>query len=53
MSGWVRPDFDELCKQLSGAYVACSCGHILETFEQVREHWQLGHFDMVQEEDVG
>ncbi len=41
----VRPDYDALCRELSGAYVSCNCGVILQTFEAVREHWQQGHFD--------
>jgi hypothetical protein len=22
----------------------CPCGHVLQTMEQIREHWQRGHF---------
>jgi len=33
--------------KISGAgYIACSCGHMLQTIEQSREHWQSGHWDL-------
>jgi hypothetical protein len=41
-----RPDWHELVKQTSGAYLSCSCGQILQTMNQVRMHWQFGHFDI-------
>lgn len=44
----VRPPWEEIVAELSGCYVACSCGHILQTFEEVREHWQRGHYDYVE-----
>ena len=38
-----RPAFDDVCKV--AGYIACSCGAILGSFDQVREHWSRGHFD--------
>ena len=29
-------------------YIACPCGHMLGYVEAVRDHWQLGHFDIPQ-----
>lgn len=26
-------------------YIQCSCGTIIQTVQQYREHWQSGHFD--------
>ena len=46
----VRPTWEET----SGyrGYIACSCGQILQTVGQTREHWQMGHFDRVKEETI-
>ena len=43
-----RPTWGEICKKyLSfGGYVICSCHHVLQTIENVKEHWQQGHFDI-------
>jgi len=32
--------------------VACSCGQMLQTFEQTREHYQAGHFDEPQYQTI-
>ncbi len=29
--------------ELNPGYVACTCGHVLQNMEQIREHWQRGH----------
>ncbi len=34
------------------AYVACTCGAILQTMEITREHWQAGHWDQPQYETM-
>jgi hypothetical protein len=26
-------------------HIQCSCGHVLQSVEGTREHWQMGHFD--------
>jgi len=44
----VRPSWEEM-QRLSGAYVLCACRATLQTHEAVREHWQRGHFDYVQQ----
>lgn len=37
----------------SGAgYVACDCGHILQTFEESFDHWQAGHWDILQYQTI-
>ena len=43
----VRPDWDTFTQQYAGVLIACTCGQILHTFEQVRAHWESGHFDYV------
>ena len=45
----VRPDWNVLIGHvhLHRAYVMCNCGHVLQTQEETREHWQRGHFDYV------
>lgn len=47
----VRPGWYEFVKKTSGGYLQCTCGRVLQTFEQVRDHWQLGHFDYPTEYD--
>ena len=32
--------------------IKCSCGHDLWTRESVRDHWQMGHFDIPQYVDI-
>ena len=41
--GMHRPPWDEVAGWRG--YVSCSCGSMLTTVPQTREHWQLGHFD--------
>ncbi len=41
-----RPDWYTFVKQTSGAFLSYTCGDILQTIKQVRNHWQCGHFDM-------
>lgn len=43
--GMDREPWEEFQRKHFGGYVGCSCGSILQTCEQVREHWQSGHFD--------
>jgi len=40
--GMFRPLWEDI---KLGGYVQCSCEQVLQTVEQSREHWQLGHFD--------
>jgi len=42
----IRPRWDELDFRGAGV-VGCSCGDSLWTMAEVREHWQMGHFDRV------
>jgi len=43
--------FDQLCTVTAGHYVYCQCGQILQTREQLFEHWQRGHFDFKSSEE--
>lgn len=43
----MRPQWQDYVKGLCGSYVLCSCGHVLKSLEEVREHWQQGHADSV------
>ncbi len=43
----IRPTWSEFTMNGNGGYVICNCSHILQTFVEVREHWQAGHFDYV------
>lgn len=45
--GMFREPFSKIGAKLAG-YVACSCGHTLQTYEEVFAHWQMGHFDIPQ-----
>jgi hypothetical protein len=38
----VRPPWESMNPT---GYVPCTCGSILQSREQLREHWQRGHFD--------
>jgi hypothetical protein len=46
-----RPNYHKLISDFVGSYVACSCGLTLITQEEIRDHWQLGHFDYTVDED--
>lgn len=50
--GMHRPDWSTYAAKAAGAYVSCSCGQILQTADQVRAHWQLGHGDEVVSRDA-
>lgn len=39
----IRPPWSEMIK--GAGYIPCSCGTMLATREQTRDHWQRGHFD--------
>lgn len=41
-AGMHRPPLETYA---TGGYIMCSCGMVLQTLAQGREHWQLGHFD--------
>lgn len=47
----IRPDWYKLLTRTAGAYVACTCGQILQTQEQLREHYQRGHFDTYKDDE--
>jgi len=32
--------------------IQCPCGHNLWTREGIRDHWQMGHFDILQYVDI-
>lgn len=49
----VRPTWDEVIASLPSAYIACTCGIVLQTYEQLRGHWQAGHFDYLREKKIG
>ena len=40
----VRPDWFEFIAKIN-ANLMCTCGEILQSQRQVREHWQMGHYD--------
>lgn len=42
----VRPRWDEIRNPGAGV-VGCSCGESLWTVSELRDHWQMGHFDYV------
>ena len=44
----IRPSWENIAKMFYGSYVGCSCGQTLQTQEQLRNHWQLGHFDFIE-----
>lgn len=41
----MRPDWDTFIKSCLGVYVICFCGKTLKTVEELRAHWEQGHFD--------
>ena len=42
----IRPRFEDI--QVAGAGVyGCSCGACLWTVSELKEHWQLGHYDRI------
>lgn len=42
----IRPLYEDLEKMASGCgAIVCSCNQHLFNFEQLRDHWQRGHFD--------
>ncbi|MHA2265053.1 MAG: hypothetical protein ACXAEN_21890 [Candidatus Thorarchaeota archaeon] len=46
----IRPDWHEFASEVtnSGAHIVnCNCGSTLWTKQELREHWQMGHFDTV------
>ena len=45
----IRPKWKDFVEDVAGNYVACSCGQILQNFDQLRDHWQAGHFDYLEE----
>lgn len=45
----IRPEWRVLLQDCEAGYVYCDCGEILQTTAQVRDHWQLGHFDYVED----
>lgn len=42
----VRPRWEDFVRTIIGI-IPCACGANLHTHQQTREHWQLGHFDVV------
>lgn len=53
MTKMIRPDWELIATQLDGSYIQCTCGEILQTLRQVREHWQAGHYDYPARERTG
>jgi len=44
--GVFREPWEEFCSGVSAAsIIQCSCGVSLQTFEALRKHWAMGHFD--------
>jgi hypothetical protein len=48
--GMFRPLWEDVANV--DGFTECSCGHILQTLEALRDHWQLGHFDTPIYEDT-
>ncbi len=42
--GMMRPEWWEFSNKVEGNLI-CSCRMALTTMEQIRHHWQMGHFD--------
>lgn len=43
LKGMFRPTWDKVSNPMG--YVSCTCGHILQNQEAIRQHWQDGHYD--------
>jgi len=46
----IRPRWEELASRISSSgagVVGCSCGGSLWSMSELRDHWQMGHFDYV------
>ncbi len=47
--GMHRPLWEDLLLTIGSvqgvSIISCSCGSSLESFQSLREHWQMGHFD--------
>lgn len=39
------PSINALLSSSTGAYLLCDCGRVLQTKEEIYDHWQMGHFD--------
>ncbi len=49
----VRPSWQSVLNKAQGSsHVYCSCGDILQVQQALRAHWQLGHFDEVNPDDL-
>lgn len=51
MNKVTRPSWEEITKNING-YIACSCMSILKSIEEVRTHWEAGHFDIWEEPEI-
>ncbi len=52
-----RPSWADFFRKVTPGYVSCQCGYILQTVDQIHDHWLRGHFDysvadMTEEEDA-
>jgi len=53
VSNMVRPDWSTFRGRFQQpSFVRCSCGETLQSFNQLRDHWQFGHFDEVKKEET-
>jgi len=46
MSKPTRPPWKEFVNACIPGYVACTCLSILKTIDEIRLHWEAGHFDI-------
>jgi len=47
-----RPEWDTIHEQADKENIYCSCGVMLTTIDMTREHWQRGHFDQWEPDDL-
>lgn len=47
----IRKPFEELKQECSGFIVNCLCGQMIDNFTALFNHWQLGHFDTIINEE--
>lgn len=46
----IWPTWEEYLSRLTGGYIMCTCGYVLQTMEATREHWQMGHMAYIKGE---
>jgi hypothetical protein len=44
-----RPEWNKFIATVRGSILACTCGSDLQSTPSIREHWQMGHFDLTVE----